>query len=128
MRTLRDALIAGVLLFPAAESPHLEAGILRVPAEHATVGSAVASFRDGSIARFLKDLYAGLARGESGTAALRGAEIAALRSRYGHPRRWAGSVLLGSDGAFAVPPGETRKDLWPEAIRRSSSSTASTSQ
>jgi len=66
---------------------------------------------DGSTAGFMKDLYAGLAREESGAAALRAAKIAAIRSRYGHPRRWAGFVLIGADGAFVPPPGATTKDL-----------------
>ena len=93
-----------------------------------SVVSSLWEVPDASTALFMKDLYAGLAQGESGAEALRGAKIAALRSRYGHPRRWAGFVLLGADGAFGVPPDGTRKDLWPEAIGRFSSSKASTSQ
>jgi tetratricopeptide (TPR) repeat protein len=93
-----------------------------------SVVSSLWEVPDGSTARFMKDLYAGLARGESGAAALRRAKIAALRSRYGHPRRWAGFVLIGADGVFAAPAGATTKDLWPEPIGRDSSSLASTSQ
>jgi CHAT domain-containing protein len=93
-----------------------------------SVVSSLWEVPDGSTPRFMKDLYAGLARGESGAAALRRAKIAAIRSRYGHPRRWAGFVLTGAGGTFAAPLGATTKDLWPKAIGRDSSSLASTSQ
>lgn len=76
-----------------------------------SVVSSLWEVPDRSTARLMKDLYAALARGESGAAALRRAKIAALRSRYGHPRRWAGFVLLGADSAFEAPPGATTKDL-----------------
>lgn len=66
---------------------------------------------DASTARLMKDLYAALARGESGAAALRRAKIAAIGSRYGHPRRWAGFVLIGAEGAFEPPPGARTKDF-----------------
>ncbi len=76
-----------------------------------SVVSSLWEVPDESTASFMRDLYAGLARGERGAAALRAAKIAALRSRYGHPRRWAGFLLIGADGALVPPPGAMTKDL-----------------
>ncbi len=76
-----------------------------------SVVSSLWEVPDGSTARFMKDLYAALSRGKSGAEALRHAKLAAIRSRYGHPRRWAGFVLIGADGGFAAPPAEKTKDL-----------------
>lgn len=76
-----------------------------------SVVSSLWEVPDGSTARFMKDLYAALSRGKSGAEALRRAKIAAIRSRYGHPRRWAGFVLIGADGGFAAPPAWKTKDL-----------------
>lgn len=83
---------------------------------------------DRSTAGLMKDLYAALARGMGGAEALRLAKIAAIRSRHGHPRRWAGFVLTGADGAYGAPSGATVKNRWPDEMRRPSSSKASTSQ
>ena len=84
-------------------------GILGLPriffyAGARSVVSSVWNIADKPTARFMKEFYHHLSRGEDKTQALRLAKLKMIHSRYSHPFFWAAFVLYGDGSAIQFEP------------------------
>ena len=75
-----------------------------------SVVSSIWAVNDRSTASFMEDFYAGLARGEDKSSALRSAKLKVLNSPRAHPFYWASFVLNGDAAPIRL---EGHKDERP---------------